>query len=268
VNLVVTDAPAPEAQGDWRDPENYRWMTSLPRTAWAWEFLRRNPNYGSDYASHLAGHPTDNEPDHLSALPWGLLRFENPMIDARAASVFWQMKACRDVLPLAAAKMRPGTAVETLDLSKLQCRTEVYDFGVEDRQEVLLTQDGRSLQLTVFGAIPLEQALLLTPALPEARYSKARLLGVKRLADAVKHGWLRPSLYRRERQSARLSRVVQALDGWLAKAPQREIAAALFSKERVEKDWSDPRNHLRDHVRRAVAYGRDLMDSRYRRFLD
>jgi len=268
VNFAVSKTLAPTSKGDWRDPENYRWMASLPRTAWAWEFLRRNPKYGSDYASHLAGHPADNEPDHLGALPWGLLRFENPMNDARSAAVLWQMKTCRDVLPLAAAKMRPGTAVETLDLSKLHCRTAVYDFGVEERQEILLAQEGRSLQLSVFGSIPLSEALLLTPALPEVRFSKARLQAVKRLADVVKHGWLRPSLYRRERQSARLARVVQALDGWLAKAPQREIAASLFSKDRVDRDWQDPRNHLRDHVRRAVAYGRELMDTRYRRFLD
>lgn len=243
-------------------------MRSLPRTAWAWEFLRRNADYRNDYARHAAGLTSGNEPDHVAALPWGLLRFENPACDARAAAVLWQMKACRDVLPLAAAKMRPGTAVETLDPGKMRCRVIVYEFGVEERREVLLMQDGRSLQLTIFGSVPLENALLLTPALPEARYGKARLQAARRLLDAVKHGCLRPSLYRKERQSDRLARVVQALDGWLAKASQREIATALFGEERVTRDWQDPRNHLRDHVRRAVAYGRELMASRYRRFLD
>ncbi len=268
MNFIVSNAPAPAHKSDWRDPENYRWMNTLPRTAWAWEFLRRNPNYRSDYARHVAGLSGDCEHDHVAALPWGLLRFEDPANDARDASVLWQMKACRDVLPLAAAKMRPGTAVETLDLARLQCRSMVYDFGVEERREVLLTQDGRSLQLTIFGSVPLENALLLTPALPEGRYSKARLQAVKRLSDLVKHGTLRPSLYRRERQSARLARVIQALDGWLSKASQREIATSLYGKDRVDRDWQDPRNHLRDHVRRAVAYGRELMTSRYRRFLD
>jgi hypothetical protein len=258
----------PVPKGDWRDPESYRWMTALPRTAWAWEFLRRNQSYRSAYAQHLAGLPGGNEPEHFSALPWGLLRFEDPGSDARSANVLWQMKACRDVLPLAAAKMRPGTAAETLNLAKLRCRHVVYEFGIEERREVLLAEEGRSLQLTIFGDVLLEEALLLTPALPEVRYSKARLLAVKRLSDVVKHGTLRPSLYRRERQSARLARVVQALDGWLAKAPQREIAEALFPKERVDRDWQDPRNHLRDPVRRAIAYGRDLMTSRYQRFLN
>ncbi|MEJ0024923.1 MAG: DUF2285 domain-containing protein [Rhizomicrobium sp.] len=259
---------AAATNGDWRDSANYHWMTELPRTAWAWEFMRRNPSYRDDFSQHSAGPQESNEPEHLAALRWGLLRFENPCDDARTANVLWQMKACRDVLPLAAVKMRSGTAAETLNLSTLKCRSAVYDFGTEERREVLLAQDGRSLQLTVFGSIPLEQALLLTPALPEARYGKARLLAVKRLADVVKHGCLRPSLYRRERQSVRLARVVQALDGWLAKASQREIAMALFSKGRVDRDWQDPRNHLRDHIRRAVAYGRELMSSRYRRFLD
>lgn len=268
MNVVVSKAPAPAHTSDWRNPENYRWMSSLPRTAWAWEFLRRNPDYHSDYVRHVAGLTSGNEPDHVGALRWGLLRFENPANDARAASVLWQMKVCRDVLPLAAAKMRSGTAAETLDLGKLRCRAVVYDFGVEERREVLLAQDGRSLQLTIFGSVPLENALLLTPALPEGRYSKARLQAVKRLSDAVKHGCLRPSLYRKERQSNRLARVIQALDGWLARASQREIAMSLFGEERVMRDWQDPRNHLRDHVRRAVAYGRELMASRYRRFLD
>ena len=265
--MSLTVSETPERASDWRNTDTYRWMSSLPRTGWAWEFLRRNPAYRSDYSRHLAGPGTVSEPEHLGALPWGLLRFEDPANDARHASVLWQMKVCSDVLPLAAAIMRRGTAAETLNLAKLKCRIAVYEFGVEERKEVLLSQEGRSLQLTVFGSIPLEEALLLTPAIPEARYNKARLQAVRRLADVVKHGTLRPSLYRRERQSARLARVAQALDGWLDKASQREIALALFSKDRVERDWQDPHNHLRDHVRRAISYGRELMSSRYRRFL-
>lgn len=268
MNIILSHADAPEPKCDWRDPESYRWMMALPRTAWAWEFLRRNPHYRSDYARHLQILPSNNQPEHLGALPWSLLRFEDPVRDARTANVLWQMKACRDVLPLAAAPMRAGTAADTLKLSELQCRTSVYDYGVEDRKEVLLAQEGRALQLTIFGNTLLEQALLLTPALPVARYNKSRLLAVRRLADVVKHGWLRPLLYKRERQSSRLARVVQALDGWLAQAPQREIATSLFSRDRVERDWHDPHNHLRDHVRRAVSYGRELMAAKYRRFLD
>lgn len=61
--------------------------------------------------------------------------------------------------------------------------------------------------------------------------------------------------------------VLQALDGWLAGAPYRDIAVALFGEARVEADWTDPRRHLRDRVRRAVRRGRALMGGGYRTFL-
>jgi hypothetical protein len=264
MNVLVPFADKVAAPDDWRDAENYRWLVTLPRTGWAWEFLRRSPEY---QAAHTASLTAERQAKHREALPFGLLCFEEPSRDARVADAMWQMKVCRDVLPLASSPMRPGTAVHTLRLDTLRCRTVEYDYGVENRKEVLLAEDGRSLQLTIFGNTPLHEALLLTPALPVARHGDSRLLAVRRLADVVKHGWLRPALYKRERQSARLARVVQALDGWLAKASQREIAIALYTQDRVDRDWNDPRNHMRDHVRRAVAYGRELMTGRYRRFL-
>jgi hypothetical protein len=267
VNLVLPVRTTVATDEDWRDPKNYDWMTALPRTAWAWEFLRRNPQYRKAYAAHLADTDSQGRHLHRSALPWGLLRMEDPALDVRTADVLWQMKVCREVLPLAASIMRPGTAVATLRLDDLKCRTTLYNYGVEQRKEVLFAQEGRALQLTVFGEVPLEEALLLTPALPVLPHAKSRLLAVRRLADLVKHGWLRPALYKRERQNSRLARVAQALDGWLAQAPQRAIGDALFASDRIARDWSDPRNHLRDHVRRAISYGRSLMAGKYRRFL-
>ncbi|MDE2184196.1 MAG: DUF2285 domain-containing protein [Alphaproteobacteria bacterium] len=110
--------------------------------------------------------------------------------------------------------------------------------------------------------------MLVTPALPIRRLAPSRILGVKRLSDMITHGQLRPALYPREHRAARLARVAQALDGWLADASYREIAIALFGNSRVERDWRHPGNHLRDQVRRAIGYGRALMDGGYQRFLN
>jgi hypothetical protein len=38
---------------DWRRPEAYAYTTTLSRDQWAWEFLRRNPEYRSDYAAFM-----------------------------------------------------------------------------------------------------------------------------------------------------------------------------------------------------------------------
>ncbi|WP_425374439.1 transcriptional regulator domain-containing protein [Mesorhizobium kowhaii] len=35
---------------DWRRHEAYHYVRRLPRTAWAWEFLRRNPQFQRDHA--------------------------------------------------------------------------------------------------------------------------------------------------------------------------------------------------------------------------
>ena len=35
---------------DWRKAQDYSFCESLTREQWAWEFLRRNPEYRQDYA--------------------------------------------------------------------------------------------------------------------------------------------------------------------------------------------------------------------------
>ncbi len=268
MNLLVNAVAETAAHALWIKAGTYRWMSTLSGLGWAWEFLRRNPEYRRAFERHIAPPATDAAAVHGSALPWGLLRFEDPDRTALDASTFWRMKVCRQILPLAAGAMRPGTAAETLNVAKLQCRTTVYPLGVEDRQDVLFTQEGRFLQLAIFGAIPLSEALLLTPALPSLPYCESRLLAVRRLTDLVKHGSMRPSLYPGERRAPRLMLVAQALDGWLARASYRDIGIALFGAARIERDWNHSGNHVRDQVRRAIGHGRALMDGGYQRFLD
>lgn len=39
---------------DWRNPQDYDFTRQLNREQWAWEFLRRNPQYQSDYRAFIA----------------------------------------------------------------------------------------------------------------------------------------------------------------------------------------------------------------------
>jgi hypothetical protein len=58
-----------------------------------------------------------------------------------------------------------------------------------------------------------------------------------------------------------------ALDGAIAGTPHRDIAIALFSLPKVEEQWHGSANSLRDYVRRAIAYGRELCNGGYVRFI-
>jgi len=108
---------------------------------------------------------------------------------------------------------------------------------------------------------------LLTEALVEPRLRPARLAALQAFNDLSALGRIPPPRLPDADSRRRLRLVLQALDGWLAGAPQRDIAAALFGPARVEADWRDPRDHLRDRVRRAIRRGRGLMEGGYRTLL-
>lgn len=177
----------------------------------------------------------------------------------------WRRSACTAVLPLAAVELPDDGTWRRLALDRMACRVTIHVEG--EHRHVLFAQEGRTLQLEVSGPEKLETAALVTPALPACTLASGRLLAVKRLSDVIASGQLRASLYPRERRAPRLIRVVRALDGWQAGVPHRDIAVALFGQQRVERDWNHPGRHLRDQVRRAIAYGRDLMNGGYTRFL-
>jgi hypothetical protein len=155
-HLVHTDRE-PVRNAYWSDLASYRWMSTLSNHAWAWEFLRRDPGYRCAYDSAVAEIAAGDALPDSPALRFGLLRFGDPDQDALVANVFWRMRACREVLPLATSPMDSGTAAGTLHLENLQCRTTVCNFGADQRKDVLFAQDGRFLQLAVFGDTPLKR---------------------------------------------------------------------------------------------------------------
>lgn len=135
------------------------------------------------------------------------------------------------------------------------------------RQHVLVQDAGRCLQLTVAGADILGPAHLVSEALVGEGRLRAHLGAVACLNDFHRSGRLLKRHLPPEPRGARLALVLQALDGWLAGASHREIAEGLFGRPRVEVDWGDPGDHLRDRTRRAIRRGRTLMDGGYRCFL-
>lgn len=251
----------PPSPLDWQNAETYQWMNTLPRIAWAWEMMRRNPEYKNLVAEVGLSAPVPQQRDF-----WPLIIFEDPALDARSAAVFWREDICSEVLPVAVSAQFQSCTIPRLSLEELHCRVVTLPGDKPDHCHILFSQQGRSLQLSVCGASLLDKGKLLTPVLSDPTLHTARQLGIRRLTDLLDCGCLRPSLYPAEARGIRLARVVQALDGELAGAAHREIGIALFGKARVEKEWHHPHNYLRDHVRRAISHGRDMMAG-YRRLL-
>ena len=63
-------------------------------------------------------------------------------------------------------------------------------------------------------------------------------------------------------RTLRLRNALIALDGHAAGASYRDVAAVIFGKDRVARDWPDP--SLKDHVRRSLRRGQAYASGRYR----
>jgi len=191
---------------------------------------------------------------------------EAPDLDACRGTVFWRPEICPQVLPALALPAGSRQGAPVFRLSELRCRAELL-LTPDGRQHLLLRDGCRGVQLSVAGASLLEGAHLLVDALAAPRLLCARLGALERLHHLHGAGCLPARLAQPAPQGPRLRQVLCALDGWRAGLSYREIAVALYGRARVEADWSDPRDHLRDRVRRALRRGRALMEGGYRQLL-
>ncbi|WP_316979499.1 DNA -binding domain-containing protein [Shumkonia mesophila] len=151
-------------------------------------------------------------------------------------------------------------------LSELGCRTTVL-LTPDGMQHLELRDGGRALQLCVSGASIFDSVHLMTDAVVDPRRLRARLDALGCLNELLAEGKFPARSRPDDSRGRRLREVLQALDGWLIGASYREIAIALFGESPVEADWRDPRDHLRDRVRRAIRRGRTLMAGGYRMLL-
>ena len=59
------------AVADWRSPAAYEAASRFDAGAFAWEFVRRNPSYRSDFSHYRQGRGADEDSDAMAGR-WGL----------------------------------------------------------------------------------------------------------------------------------------------------------------------------------------------------
>jgi hypothetical protein len=249
---------------DWRDPRSYDYTRELTRDGWAWEFLRRNPAYRMSW-DHF-GHARRRRETEAKAAEFGLLVFEDPARAAMHAPIFWHPDISSFVLPVRAERGSNAAGVATVDFGALRARA-----ASEHREgllhHLLFQEAGRRLQLVVHGERPDGVVSLLTEAPLDPVSFRRRMSLLQRLADLLANGRLTPQLYPPEARARRLAMVLRALDGWLAKSPQRAIGQAMFDRPTADEDWRDCECPLRERVRLTLRRARWLMEDGYRSLL-
>lgn len=265
------------AVGLWREPSSYDYARSLPKSGWAWEYVRRNPELrrlelGTVKAGMLIGSGPSAARDVrlLHDSPelerWGLMFFDDLDKTAEEAFVFWRRDICPAVAPVWAIEADADAGLARFDLSDLNC--EACMLRADGADHVLLKEAGRTIQLIWNGGDILSDGLLITaPVELLAATGEGGQLAMRRLLDLQRHGRIRACLFEPHARGARLRMCLQALDGRLAGASWRQVASAIFGEERTSEEWASPSRSLLDRTRRLFWGGLAYMKGQYREFL-
>jgi hypothetical protein len=138
---------------------------------WAWEFLRRNPDYGADWRSSVPRrlpHVTLKDGTHLLRLRrrfpraerWGLYAFADPSVAARQAPVFWHMTALKQMVRVRAAPPTNRERLTPLKLSSFNV-DRCAAIGVDNVPLVLIKGPAAHVAVEIHGV-----AVLTSPFAP------------------------------------------------------------------------------------------------------
>lgn len=208
-----------------------------PLAAWAWEFLRRNPDYQRDYRQRSSN---PQKPNHV-AQKWGLLAFVDPDKNAVQSNVFWSPSLLLGALrvsfePLKPPRFNKADAASRIVLSRLNCHMRALE-----------TKDG-SHHIRLGGDTFWIQ--LYCPSPPDKTdeaqlvVSLADFTNGHRVLDTAAHLF---ALHRAQgrslpvqspaKQSLRLSRMLRVYDICSSGGTYRDAAVALYGAEKVVADW-------------------------------
>jgi len=255
---------------DWR--QSYAHVSKLSGLGCAWEFIRRNPKISEAWSALRPAWKEAQgnyglkivEAGHGISSPY--LWASSPDADATAASVVWNPAVTNRVLDVVALPPKAGFRGHILDLEFIAAEKTL--FLASDGTQHLLLRDGmHSLQLNVSGVRIDEPVTLFVDTAVSEDHSNTQIRLLECFRKLRTNGALPIKCFVPHIYARRTERVLMALDGHLAGISHREIAMAMFGGARVARDWSDPGEHMRDVVRRAISRGLVLLNGGYQMFL-
>lgn len=236
----------------WHPAAAYLYVLHLDGPALAWEYLRRHPDYRSDWLRRR------RQSDVAHA--WGLRLLEDPALDARDAHPDWFPDSV-GVLQLY-PDADPPPKFNAFEFWRIPGRKHLIHDG--DRLVLTARWPGYCVRVALAPGLADGMAYLYgirAFAAPSASYRAV----VDTLDNLAAADVLVATTRSRPTSAALLElHTLQALDATLSGASLREIAQGLFGAEAVAAGWYAD-GGLRSRVRRLVRRGESLMCGGYRR---
>ena len=254
---------------------DYAWK--LSRSRWAWEFLRRNPDFLADASRHSADEISIREAcrsitiirprtDQCEAERWGLAFFPDPARNGFDVNVFWSAGLYPRQVQVQVGPCSPGEVCDIYEKTTSVCRI-VHLTDTSGRELLLLKGNGCVVQVRCTGMSllamePVRMRFLIDGG--ESLEQKYRILkeahriyGDRSVQEPVT--WSRGALI--------LRNALIACDCHAAGLSLRDTAAVIYGKDRAEEAWAGPSRSMKDEMRRARDRGIELVESGYRELL-
>lgn len=251
-------------------------MDAYDPSDWAWEFLRRNPEYRAAWRAsvprHLPGLTLKDGTQFLRlrrryphAEQFGLFAFADPHQAARTAPVFWLPSATRRIVRARCAPPKSQQGVSPAGLAGFKA-DRVAAIGTDNIPVVMLKGNGVNVTLEIHGlsvlTSPFDMVFELD-GLRDLNNQTECLRLLQRFMQPPADG-ARRSLFASDE---RFRHALIALDESMTGKTYRQIAIAIFGEKRVAEEWGGASQFLKDRTRRLVARGRELMSGGYRDLL-
>lgn len=249
---------------DWRNADEYAPLLACDRTAFAWEWLRRDPAYRqAARAGRQRPEATRLSHEDAGAAVFGLHMFEAPDRPASAARPVWRAADHAPVLLADAAA--GGVAADRFNLDALPRLWSVVRG--RSGEHVLLSDGCRSIRLDICKGSVLGGPVLLRYRLSGLCAAEKPLLVLRRLLCLCRNGAFCSGLHPREAKASRMVTVLRTHDALTAGADQREMAALLLSHEAASARWRVRTPSLRSQVQRLVRTARGMSQGAWRDLL-
>ncbi len=255
---------------------DYSYTDSLTDTDWAWEFLRRNPSYRTDYyesrtqvtkaVSHASGVQIYRARGyHNNARKWGLAIFSNPNLNACQTHIFWSQETLSHCV--CASSSGVETADQDSDLDLFRDRNCTAILCDPHRQKVIVRSRNAAIDMKLIGVNVLFQPVRL-------RFDLQGFAAVGNGTKALL--WVRNALKslhatdkRALTKTARTNRkkYLVALDCAQNGGSLRDIAFVFRALRLTRLRWSIGDEALKKQVWRCRNSGLKLMQNGYRKLL-
>lgn len=253
--------------------EAYAYTWKLADSRWAWEFLRRNPDFLSDVdasdSSSVTYRPacfqiTLIRPyrDQTAAERWGLAFFPNPDHNGFEADAFWSPGIYDRAVRTHVGPRSAGEACEIYDRTVETCVVS-HLTDAAGREHLLLKGNGCVIQALCSGmSILAMEPVKLSFVIDSIEDFQTKLRTLERAQrvygpcdDLEAPHWTRHSLA--------LRNALIAFDAHQAGYTYLDTARFIYGDERATNAWSGASRAMKDEMRRALIRGRDLISGGY-----